>query len=195
MLFRSVAQAEVDPTSRMRLIKRLETAKTFLEETKPEIKTAQTASLDASWKNFKNTNQNAADTVRDARLAVVVMLIECLNFQKILGDCALKNDGKSWILLSASAATISSGLFDVASAPAKSIFGDDKIVKGADSWTNQRLKLIGGALSLYATMIGAIFDFSYAAKNKEYGHDKLATLYGLKVLLGAANIAIVAGTT
>ena len=127
-----VAQAEVDPTSRMRLIKRLETAKTFLEETKPEIKTAQTASLDASWRNFKNTNPNAADTVRDARLSVVVMLIECLNFQKILGDCALKNDGKSWILLSASAATISSGLFDVASAPAKSIFGDDKIVRGTD---------------------------------------------------------------
>ena len=55
--------------------------------------------------------------------------------------------------------------------------------------------LFRSALSLYATMIGAIFDFSYAAKNKEYGHDKLATLYGLKVLLGAANIAIVAGTT
>ena len=190
-----VAQAEVDPTSRMRLIKRLETAKTFLEETKPEIKTAQTASLDASWRNFKNTNPNAADTVRDARLSVVVMLIEYLNFQKILGDCALKNDGKSWILLSASAATISSGLFDVASAPAKSIFGDDKIVRGTDSWTNQKLKLFGGALSLYATMIGAIFDYSYAVKNGEQGNRMLAALYSLKAFLGGANVLNIAYTT
>ena len=192
-----VAQVQADSVSREKLVRRLESANGYLsDKAKPEIKTAQYENLKTSWDNFKNTSKKAPDVVRDARLAVAVMLIEGMNFKKIMSDCISKNDGKSWILLSASAATIVSGLFDVASAPAKSIFGDpQKIISSSDSWTNQKLKLVGGSLSLYATTISVLFDIGELEKNVDQGNDVLRKLYLAKVFLGLANAGTIVLTT
>jgi len=151
------AQAAGDAQSRAQLLSRLHTAKTFLAADTPAIKTVQSEALRIGWARFKATDTDAPAAIKDARLAVVVMLIEGVNFSKLLGDCATRNDAKSWWTLAASGITISSALFDVASVPAKALFK-------ADSWTYQKLKLFGGVLSGAATAITVGIDVSEAVK-------------------------------
>ena len=57
--------------------------------------------------------------------------------------------------------------------------------------TNQKLKLVGGSLSLYATTIGVLFDIGELEKNVDQGNDVLRKLYLAKVFLGLANHVIV----
>lgn len=89
------AQAAGDAQSRGHLLQRLHTAKTFLAADTPAIKTAQSEALRISWARFKAADTDAPSAIKDARLAVVVMLIEGLNFSTLLGDCATRNDAKS----------------------------------------------------------------------------------------------------
>lgn len=172
-----VTQAANDPAARGQLVQRLRTAQTFLAADTPEIKTAQAENLRAAWSKFKQTHSKAPQAIKDARLAVVVMLIEGLNFQKLLAECALKNDAKSWFGLAASGMTIASGLYDVASVPAKNLFG-------AESWSYQKIKLFGGLLSAGASLIGAWVDFGASEKEREKGNDLLRKLYLAKTGLG-----------
>lgn len=183
-----VAQAANEPESRGQLLRRLRSASTFLAADSPEIKTAQAENLKAAWGKFKQTSDKAPQAMKDARLAIVVMLIEGLNFQKLLGDCVTKNDAKSWWSLAASGMTITSGLFDVASVPAKNLFG-------AESWSYQKMKLYGGVLSVGATAVGVWFDVSATEKSRDRQQYLLATLYGLKALLGVASIGLTAATS
>lgn len=182
------AQAKNAELARSQILQRLRTARTFLASDTEPIKTAQTEALSSAWEKFKREDKGAANAIKDARLALVVMLIEGLNFSKLMGDCALKNDAKSWFGLAASGISISSALFDIASVPAKNLFG-------AESWSYQKLKLFGGVLSTAATVVGVIIDGKDAIKylgKEQYG---LLALYSLKGVFGALNAGLTVATT
>lgn len=183
-----VQQARVEKISRSQTLERLRTARTFLAGDSPAIRTAQSEQLGDAWKNFKSTNKDGANAIRDARLAVVVMLIEGVNFQKLLAECRTKNDAKSWWSLAASSITISSALFDVASVPAKGVLG-------AESWSYQRLKLWGGFLSAGATAIGVGLDVVDAGKAEDKGQRGLAFAFYGKAFVGGMGAALTIATT
>lgn len=183
-----VAQAAAEPQSRGQLLRRLAAAETFLAASTAEIKTAQAENLRAAWGKFRSGDSKAPSAIKDARLAVLVMLIEGLNFQKLLAECKTKGDAKSWWSLAASGMTIASGLYDVASVPAKNLFG-------AESWSYQKIKLWGGVLNAGATAIGVYLDLKDVEKSKDAGRVRLAFLYFSKMALGAANLSLIAATT
>jgi hypothetical protein len=170
------------------LLRRLAATETFLAASTAEMKTAQAESLRAAWGKFRSGDSKAPAAMRDARLAVVVMLIEGLNFQKLLAECKTKGDAKSWWSLAASGMTITSGLYDVASVPAKNMFG-------AESWSYQKIKLWGGVLSAGATAIGVYLDLKDVEKSKDAGRTGLQFLFLFKVVLGSANLGLIGATT
>ena len=162
-----VQQSKAQGLERAQMLERLRSARGLLAADSPHARTIQAQALGDAWSNFKNTHKDGANAIRDARLAVVVMLIEGLNFQKLLADCTIKNDAKSWWSLAASTMSISSALFDIASVPAKNILGGElrdatgavvKNLPGAESWNYQRLKLFGGVLSVAGAVIGVGLD-------------------------------------
>jgi hypothetical protein len=179
------ANAEVDRGQQLR---RLRTARAFLAADTPTIRTAQSEALGKAWEDFKTKNSKAASVMKDARLALLVMLIEGVNFNKLLADCTMKNDAKSWWSLSASGLTITSNLFDIASVPAKSLFG-------VESWSYQRVKLVGGLLGSSASAVSAVFDLRDANKFARRGNNSLRFLYALKGALGVVNVGLTAATT
>lgn len=183
-----VAQAAAEPQSRGHLLRRMAAAETFLAANTADIKTAQAENLRAAWGKFRSSDSKAPAAMRDARLAIVVMLIEGLNFQKLLAECKTKGDAKSWWSLAASGMTITSGLYDVASVPAKNLFG-------AESWSYQKIKLWGGVLSAGATAIGVYLDAKDVAKSKDAGRTAIAWLFTVKAFLGVTNLGLIAATT
>jgi hypothetical protein len=108
---------------------------------------------------------------------------------RLAAECAVKNDAKSWWSLAASGITIASGMFEIASVPAKVIFGN------ADAWSYQRIKLAGGLLSSAASVIGAVLDFRDAAKFSGKGNTSLYILYSMKGGLGLINAGLTVATT
>lgn len=178
-----VAQAENEELVRSQQLERLRRAKPFMAANTPAIRTAQSEALGKAWEQFKVKNSGGASAIKDARLALLVMLIEGVNFQKLIADCLMKNDPKSWWSLTASAFAVSSNLFDIGSASAKAIFG-------AESWSYQRIKFAGGVLGSTATAIGAVLDVRDAAKF--FGRDDytLAVAYMSKGAFGATNAGL-----
>ena len=131
-----VAMAAHQTGARGQLFNRLRKADTFLAADTPHIKTVQSQAMTDAWEDLKKNNSKGATAIKDARLAVLVMLIEAFNTQKLLAECYTKGDGKSYWALAASALTISSGLFDVASAPAKNLFGNPAAeMPAGQSWS------------------------------------------------------------
>jgi hypothetical protein len=170
------------------IIQRLKTARTFLAADTPIMRSAQTEALEQAWEDFKHTNNDIPQIIRDARLAVVVMLIEGMNFGKMMGECALKNDTKSWAGLAASGLSITSMLFDMASLPMKHLMG-------TGSWSYNRLKLSGGVLSSGATAIGVVLDARDASKYFGRSQNTLGWLYRFKTLTGLTTVTLNAATT
>jgi hypothetical protein len=184
-----VAQAKDEGLARQQIRDRLNIAKAFLAADSPAIKSAQSANLNHAWEEFKTNNpKGAANSIKDARLALVVMLIEGGNFSKLLYDCKTKGDAKSWWSLAASGMTITSAMFDIASVAAKVQFG-------GESWSYQNIKLAGGVLSAGATAVGAVFDFQEADKSRANGDATLEFAYTSKALLGTASFGLAAATT
>lgn len=191
-----VAQAGHDTAARGHVLRRLQAAQTLLDASNARMQQAQSDSLKRAWDNFKATNAKAPQAMLDARLAVVVMLMEGLNFQKLMAECVTKNDAKTWWSLAASGMTIMSGLFDVASVPAKYLFADKAVgLAEGESWSYQRIKLVGGVLSAGAGLIGAGLDLVDAKKSLAKGNGSLAFLYGVKFVAGGASAALTLATT
>lgn len=183
-------QAANEPAVRQQTLQNLRNAKQLLANGTPAAQTKQAESLRAGWKEFNKTNAKAPSAVRDARLALLVMLIEGVTFGKLLTDCVSKNDAKSWWSLVASGMTISSAMFDLASVPVKAL------APGlGDSWSYQRLKLYGGVLSAGAAAVTVVLDAQAAKKKYEEGSNILFGLYLFKIGFGVANVAVVAATT
>lgn len=184
-----LAQAKNEELGRRQTLERLRYARQFLAAGTPAITSAQAHDLTSAWEKFK-----AADTstvkkaIKDSRIALLVMLIEGSNFSKLIADCQMKGDAKSWWSLLASGTSITSALFDVASIPAKSLFG-------AESWSYQRIKGAGGLLSAGATAVGAVLDLNDALKARKSGHTLVMSLYILKSALGTVNVGLTVATT
>jgi hypothetical protein len=182
------AQAKNEGLVRSQQLQRLRSAKAFMAAGTPAIRTAQSDALGKAWQEFKTKNSGATSAMKDARLAVLIMLIEGVNFNKLIADCAMKNDAKSWWSLAASGVTITSTLFDVASVSSKALFG-------AESWSYQRVKLAGGLLGSAASVIGAVLDFRDASKFYGKGNTLLTGMYSIKGGLGSINAGLSAAAT
>ena len=178
-------------STRGQLLKRLATTNAFMASASQEMAEAQSERLKAAWQRVAAGGE---DKLRAPRIAALVILIEAMNFNKLLYDCHKKGDMKSWSSLAASSMTITSGLIDIASVPVKEELrqlGD----KGAASWSVQRLKLAGGLLSVAATGIGVIWDGVSAKDSIAKDRMKLGTLYVIKLAFGAVSGGITAATT
>nr|WP_034340672.1 hypothetical protein [Herbaspirillum sp. B39] len=184
-------QSKEEGIARQQTMERLRTARTFLVEDKPEMRTVQAEKLRAAWEGFKNSGTHT-NAVKDIRLNLLVMFIEGGNFAKMMGEFMKKNDKKSWLALAASGMTITAGLFDITATLVKGIAQDaaGDFDKGASLWSYQRLKLAGGLLSAGGSAIGAYLDYEEYSKASHRERSSLAALYGLKFAGGAANAII-----
>ncbi|BEV17345.1 Fis family transcriptional regulator [Herbaspirillum sp. DW155] len=185
------AQAKNDGVIRQQTIERLRTARAFLASDQPAMRNAQTESMRRAWEDFKKS-EKAPTAIKDVRVALLVMIIEGVNFSKMAHACIEKGDAKSWWGLVASGMTITSGLFDVAGGILKNMTQNAKgeFDKGASLWSYQRLKLFGGVLSSATAAIGVVLDIKDTFKNYDEGQIKIATLYGVKAFLGGLSAAL-----
>lgn len=159
-----------------------------------DIEKAEVASKGGSpTEAFKLSKK--ADTARlaikDARLAVIVGLVETGNLAKLLAwdvGYSGKRNPKTAALVLASGMSIASAVADVGATVAKSVFS-------GDAWSYQRLKLTGGALSCGATLIGAVLDFADSYKEFDKDRALFGTLYFAKGTLGLLSIAATGFTT
>ncbi|NMV41929.1 hypothetical protein HGR00_28845 [Ralstonia insidiosa] len=142
----------------------------------PNVPSKRAQELKDAWAKFKvSDDAKAPQAIKDARLAVVVMLIEGVNFSKLIADCKAKKDMKSYLSLLASGMSITSALLDIATIPVKNLPG-----MGAETWGYQVLKGWGGVLSGVASAIGGGLDVSDSIKNFGKGYDRLAYFYLFK---------------
>lgn len=178
------AQAVAEKLGREQTLRRLQATRAFMKLDTPETRTAQTEALKAAWEKFKASGDSkVAQAIKDTRLALVVGLIEGVNFMKLMADCKRKGDTKSYVSLLASGMTITSALFDVAATAAKNLPATPSAglpALGAESWTYQALKGWGGVLSGGASFIGGLVDFYDATKSREKGYSILTAAYVLK---------------
>lgn len=178
------AQAVAEKLSREQTLRRLQATKAFMQLDTPEIRTSQTEALKEAWTKFKASGDSkVGQALKDSRLALVVALIEGVNFSKLIADCKRKGDAKSYFSVLASGMTITSALFDVAATVVKNLpakASEALPALGAESWTYQALKGWGGALSGGASFIGGWFDWVDAGKNNSKGYEGLWALYLVK---------------
>ena len=179
-----IAQAKSEGLTRTQILQRVHTAKAFMNVA-PAV-AGQADDLSRAWSNFKVKHTDGPINIKDARLAVVVMVIEGLNFSKLLAQS--KGDARSRAMITASGMSIASALFDIASVPAKSLFG-------SEAWNYQRLKLMGGVLGGFASGIGAFFDVQDADKEFTKKNITLGVLYSMKALIGGAGAAMTLAST
>lgn len=183
-------QAANDATVRKQTLQNIRDARRLLADGTPAVKTKEAETLRKGWEEFNKTSAKAPSATRDARLALLIMLIEGVNFSKLLSDCAKKNDAKSWWSLAASGMTITSAMFDMASVPAKAL------APGlGDSWSYQRLKLFGGVLSAGASAVTVVLDYHAVLDSIAQDDKAMTRLYALKMAMGAINVGVVAATT
>lgn len=177
-------QAVADQIEREQLLRRLQASKAFMRLAPvPAAHARQVEELKAAWANFKAEDKGGAGAraIKDARLALVVMLIESVNFGKLAVECRTKGDAKSYFSLLTSGLSIASALFDVAAVGAKNLPS-----LGAESWTYQGLKGWGGVLSGGASLIVAWLDFADAGKSRSDGYSAISVLYFVKGIVGVA---------
>jgi len=182
------AQAMAEELSREQTLQRLRSTRNFMRLNTPEIKNARTEALTKAWTEFKASGgTKPGQALKDTRLALVVGMIECVNFSKLIADCKRKGDCKSYFSLLASGLSITSALFDVAATVAKNLPAKESTQLpglGSESWTYQRLKGWGGAMSGIASFIGGGLDLMDGKKANAKGYDMLATLYVGKAMAG-----------
>jgi hypothetical protein len=193
------AQAMGEQLSREQTLQRLRTTRNFMKLDTPEIRTAQTEALNQAWTKFKASGDpKVSQALKDARLALVVGLIEGVNFAKLIADCRMKGDFKSYFSLVASGMSITSALFDVAATVTKNLPPKESAGLpglGSESWTYQALKGWGGALSGTASLMGGVLDLIDAGKNFGKGYDVLFILCSVKGLAGIASGVVTLAVT
>lgn len=185
-------QATEGKVGQEQLLRRLRATNAFMRMDSPELRAEQTQALKDAWEKFRHSGDaKVGQAIKDARLALVVALIEGVNFSKLVADCKMKGDAKSYFSLLASSMTITSALFDVGATVVKNLpaAASERLPGlGGESWTYQVLKGWGGLLSGAASFIGGVLDFVDAGKAREKGYSALRMLYLLK-----ASSSVVAG--
>lgn len=177
------AQARHEGVSRARLVQRINSAKTFVT---PEL-TAERKVLNDRWAALKN-NADVPDAkgtlsaVKEARLALVVAVLEGVNLWKI--SQSVSNDPKvQWQLRAAQMAT-SAACVDVA---ATAIKGASALKDTAVSF--QLLKVAGGLLSAGASFIGGALDWRDGNQKWNGSEYAVAALY-----FGRATFQFISGS-
>ena len=179
------AQAKEQKLANADILRRINTAKAFLQVDVPASQ--QAASLAEAWEGIKTkTAQAGTPAIKDARLAIIVMLIESGNFAKMLLES--KGDAKATAMLTASAMSMTAAVIDIASVPAKNIWG-------SEAATYQKLKLFGGVLGGAASIVGGVVDSVEFARQMTKGRYALAYLYAAKALAGTASGVLTVATT
>ncbi len=149
---------------------------------KPENSTARAAQLQGAWNSFRAGSGGPA-ALKDARLALVVGLIEGANLSKMLAlDVAMhgRRDSRIIAQVGLSATLLTATVIDIASIPVKAVFG-------AESRSFQRLKLWGGGLAGFASLAASSFDFIDGAKEYGQGRYGIGVLYFTKGGLGVVS--------
>ena len=178
-----ISQAKNEELLRGQLLQRVRSARAFMAADTPEIRNAQAESLRAEWGRFRGSgSEDSVNAIKDARLALVVALIEGVNFAKLLAECKTKGDTKTYCTLLASGMSITSAMFDIAATVAKNLPS-----MGSSSWSYQHLKLWGGVLSGAAGIVTGAFDLVDGKKNADRGYRMLAFLYLTKGTAGIAS--------
>lgn len=183
------AQTKNAPEARRLILQHLREARNNVPGAVQKLKNIHSEALEKGWEKFRATNPKAPNALRDARLPVLIMFIEGVNFGKLLIDCMQKNDAKSWWSLAASGMTITSAMFDLASVPIK-----NSLLK-SDTISYQKIKLLGGFLSAGAAAITVVWDIAESKKQRDRGDGDLNTAYQLKATLGAINVVATGLTT
>lgn len=188
------AQAKEQKLTNAQILRRINTAKGFLGINPPEgeskkgvsvPRSQQAGSLAEAWEDVKKNSGKGPAAIKDARLAVVVMLIESGNFAKLIAES--KGDAKAYAMIAASGMSITAAAIDIASVPAKNIWGNEAA-------TYQKLKLFGGLLSGAASLLGAGVDLTSTVSEIKKERWGLAALYGMKTTAGLAG-GLLAGAT
>lgn len=188
------AQAKEQKLANADILRRMRTAKAFLGFDPPEgvhegrvdvSRSQQAASLAEAWESVKKNSSKGPAAIKDARLAVVVMLIETANFAKLIDES--KGDNKAYATIAASGMSITAATIDIAGVAAKNIWGNEAA-------TYQKLKLLGGLLGGAASIVGAGVDAANSAEQYEKGRWNLVVLYGMKSASSFAG-GLLAGTT
>lgn len=177
------AQAKEQKLADADILRRIRQTKVFLGAEVP--RSQQTASLGEAWAKIKD-GKNGPTAIKDARLAVVVLLIETSNFAKMFAQS--KGDAKTRAMLTASAMSITAAAIDIASVPAKNIWGNEAA-------TYQKLKLLGGLLGGMASLVGAGVDFDSAVHEARKERTALVVLYGLKAFAGGLGSTLAIATS
>ncbi|PKO85163.1 MAG: hypothetical protein CVU18_21560 [Betaproteobacteria bacterium HGW-Betaproteobacteria-12] len=178
-----VSQAKEQKLANAQILRRINTAKAFLDVEVPRDQ--HTAGLAEAWDDVKKNSNKGPAAIKDARLAVVVMLIESGNFAKLIAES--KGDAKAHAMIIASYMSITAAVLDIASVPAKNIWGNEAA-------TYQKLKLFGGLLSGAASLVMAVVDIEHYAEESDKGRHALANLYLAKVVAGGLGGALTIAT-
>ncbi|CUI96653.1 hypothetical protein O9570_23630 [Achromobacter xylosoxidans] len=165
-------QARLDGVARDVALRRLRTARTFLEANEAIANEPSHKVLRDMWGKMRPaTGRNGATTMR---ITVVVGLIEIWNFRKLIS--ATDKTTKTYAQLVASGATLSAAVIDIAVVPYQ--------LAGKKAFGFQKWKLMGGALGSIASFIGASLDLSEAADRREKKQYALVALLFVKAGLG-----------
>ena len=143
--------------------------------------------LRRAWANFKASGtEGSARAIRDVRLATVVGLMEGANLAKLTAQS--EGDLRARSLIAASMLGISAAVMDVASVPAKSVYGNE-------AWTFQRLKLWGGTLASVGAFVGGVVAFVDGRKERQRQEWVMMSLYWFKSGFSLLSAGATAGTT
>ncbi|WP_252717169.1 hypothetical protein [Herbaspirillum sp. B65] len=181
------AQARYAMSGRLDILERVRASKNPLAPEVPEKETVSSRTLKRDWAAFRDSEKSAS-AMRDARMALVVLLIESGNFAKMMHDCIEKGDSKSRAGLAASAMTIASGVIDIWAVAVKEM-------QTANATSYQVMKLGGASLSVAAGIIGIVFDVQDVVRAGNRAEMGILTLYSLKIGLGVINILATGAST
>lgn len=178
------AQARAGGAARAQALRDIRRMRTRVAAGAPPIEVEE---LREAWGKFKaKGDSGAARSVRDIRLALVVGLLEGMNLAKLAAES--KGDARSYAVVTASALGVVGAVADIASVPAKSIYGND-------AWTFQRLKLLGGTLAGLGAFVGGIVAFVDAGQKWKKEDPLMFSLYMLKGLASLLSAFSTIGTT
>lgn len=166
-------QAKVEGLSRQQALARLQTAKTFLEANDAISRQSGNRALREMWGRIRPVDKGHINTVA-TRITVVVGLIEIYNIQRLLRQT--DKNISIYAQLFASSAGLMAAIIEVGAAPYQLL---GKTSRGFQKW-----KIIGGAFSSAAALVGAGVDFDRAADSMGKDQYLVGTLYLARGVMG-----------
>ncbi|MEX3929174.1 T6SS effector BTH_I2691 family protein [Paraburkholderia sp. BR10936] len=165
-------QAVLENLSRIEIIDRVRVARKFLRSPIPQGAPSPTRELYEVWDKTR-VEGDGAKQLRLGRIAVVTLLVETVNFLKLLAGAP---DKDTRLKLVSSGASLCSSVITIAIVPYQAVL---KASVRSQGW-----KLTGGALSSVGVLISAWMDVEKAKDERAKGQYDVAYALRLKALLG-----------